>query len=88
MVFDYPAKHGLRRVQRVVDPVCGEVVAALRRRRCGGDELLAYKDGGRWRDVRSADINDYIKQVTRARRVGQGLPYLERDGAGGASRSL
>jgi DNA topoisomerase IB len=64
VVFDYPAKHGRRRIQRVVDPVSGEIVAALRRRRSGGEELLAYKQGARWRDVRSQDINDFIKEVT------------------------
>jgi DNA topoisomerase I len=64
VLFDYPAKHGRRRVQRVVDPVCWEIVAALRRRRGGGEELLAYKEGRLWRDVRSWEINDFIKQTT------------------------
>ena len=64
MVFDYPAKSGVRRVQAVVDPVAAELVARLRRRRGGGDELLAYRDGRRWRDVRSEDINAYLKQAT------------------------
>ena len=39
-------------------------MAALKRRRGGGDELLAYKEGRRWRDVRSEDINAYIKDAT------------------------
>ena len=64
MVFDYPAKSGIRRVQAVVDPLAAEIVAALKRRRGGGDELLAYKDGRRWRDLRSEDINAYLKQAT------------------------
>jgi DNA topoisomerase I len=64
MVFDYPAKSGQRRVQAVIDPEVGAVVAALKRRRGGGDELLAYKDGRRWRDLRSEDINAYIKETT------------------------
>jgi DNA topoisomerase IB len=64
MVFDYPAKSGQRRVQAVVDPKAGEIVAALKRRRGGGQELLAFKEGRRWRDVRSEDINAYIKQAT------------------------
>lgn len=64
MLFDYPAKSGVRRVQGVVDPVSFDVVAQLKRRRSGGDELLAYKDGGRWRDVRSADINAFLKEMT------------------------
>ena len=39
-------------------------MAALKRRRGGGDELLAYKEGRRWLDVRSEDINAYIKDAT------------------------
>jgi DNA topoisomerase IB len=62
--FDYPAKHGKRRVQRVVDDEARVVVDRLKRRRGGGEELLAYKRGGRWVDVRSGDINDYIKATT------------------------
>jgi DNA topoisomerase I len=62
--FDYPAKSGKRRVQSVIDPEVAVVVAALKRRRGGGDELLAYKRGSRWVDVRSGDINAYIKEAT------------------------
>ena len=38
--------------------------ATLKRRRGGGDELLAYKRGRRWADVRSEDINAYLKEAT------------------------
>jgi DNA topoisomerase IB len=64
MVFDYPAKSGVRQVRAVVDPVAIDVVAKLKRRRGGGDELLAYKAGRRWTDLRSGDVNEYIKEVT------------------------
>ena len=64
MVFDYPAKHGKRRVQAIVDPAVTSLVCQLKRRRGGGDELLAYKEGGRWHDVRSPDINAYLKTST------------------------
>src|ERR671923_366075 len=64
MVFDYPAKSGIRRVQAVVDPVAADIVASLKRRRGGSDELLAYKERRRWRDVRSEDINAYLKEAT------------------------
>jgi DNA topoisomerase I len=64
MVFDFPAKSGQRRVQGIVDPEAAAVVAALKRRRGGGEELLAYKEGRRWHDVRSVDINAYIKEAT------------------------
>ena len=64
MVFDYTAKSGKRRVQGVVDPAAFDVVAALKRRRGGGPELLAYKNGRSWYDVRSQDINEYLKDAT------------------------
>ena len=64
VVFDYPAKSGRRRVQAIADARVCDVVAELKRRRGGSPELLAYRDGRRWVDVRSEDINDYIKQVT------------------------
>ena len=61
--FDYPAKGGRRRVQSIVDPDVFETVKTLKRRRGGGDELLAFKTRGHWIDVRSEDINGYIKDV-------------------------
>jgi len=64
VTFDYVAKSGKRRLQSVVDPDVYEVVAALKRRRGGGPELLAYRQDGRWCDVRSDDINLAIKAAT------------------------
>jgi DNA topoisomerase-1 len=63
ITFDYVAKGGKRRVQSIVDPAVYTVIEALLRRR-SGRELLAYKDGRRWVDVRSDDINEYIKEAT------------------------
>jgi DNA topoisomerase IB len=65
--FDFPAKSGKRRIQSVVDESVYEVVAELKARRGGGRELLAYRedgDTGSWVDVKSGDINRYIKEVT------------------------
>ncbi|MGH9042037.1 MAG: DNA topoisomerase IB [Acidimicrobiia bacterium] len=62
--FDYVAKSGRRRIQTVVDPAVFDVVAALKRRRGGTDELLAWKERRRWNDVRSSDINAYIQDLT------------------------
>ena len=65
VVFDYPAKSGQRRIQAIADDDVREVVAQLKRRRGGGRELLVFRGGGRrWADVRSDDINAYIKDVT------------------------
>jgi DNA topoisomerase IB len=66
LVFDYPAKSGKRRKVEVEDPDVVPVVQALKRRRSGGPELLAYKDDdgkGRWVDVRSEDVNDYLRDA-------------------------
>ena len=61
--FDYDAKSGQHRQCQVVDPDVRAVVTKLRRRRAPADaELLAYKDGGRWVDVRSSDINAYLQE--------------------------
>jgi len=62
LVFDYVAKSGKQRVQSVVDPPVYDVVKKLKNRR-GGRELLAFKDGRAWVDVRSDHINEYIKAV-------------------------
>jgi DNA topoisomerase I len=63
LVFDYPAKSGKRRLQSIVDPDVYRLVGELKRRRGGGDELLAYRNGRGWKDVRSSDINDYVKAI-------------------------
>jgi DNA topoisomerase I len=64
MTFDYPAKSGKRRTQTIVDEAVFHVVAALKRRRTGGRELFAYRRGGGWCDVRSSDINDFVKELS------------------------
>jgi len=64
VAFDYEAKGSQRRRQRVIDADAAAVVRLLLRRRGGGQELLAYKEGSRWRDVRSQDINAYLKEIS------------------------
>lgn len=64
--FDYIAKSGKQRLQAVADPEVVAVVEALKQRRGGGPELLAHLEGRRWVDVRSSDINAYIKDATGA----------------------
>jgi DNA topoisomerase I len=63
VTFDFEGKGGKRRVQVVGDRAIAGLVRTLRNRRGGGYELLAYRNGREWRDVRSTDINDYIKQA-------------------------
>ncbi|MGN6300823.1 MAG: DNA topoisomerase IB [Angustibacter sp.] len=63
IVFDYIAKSGKERYVAVGEPAVCEAVQTLRRRRGGGDELLAYRVGRAWVDITSDDINGYVKQV-------------------------
>ncbi len=64
-VFDYTAKNSKHHRQRIADPAVVPTIKALRGRRGGGgdDELLAYRSGRAWSDVRAAEINEYLKQV-------------------------
>jgi DNA topoisomerase IB len=63
LVFDYRAKSGRRRRLTLVDPELRPVVTRLKRRRHDHPELLAYRNGTGWRDVRSLDVNEYVKEV-------------------------
>ncbi len=62
MVFDFPAKSGQRRVQSIRDPAAIAAVEKMRRRRGGPEDLLAYRQGREWRDVRSDEVNEYIQE--------------------------
>ncbi len=65
LTFDYIAKSGKQRVQSVADADLCRLVRTLKRRRGGGDELLAYRDAdGAWVDVKSTDINAYLREIT------------------------
>jgi DNA topoisomerase IB len=63
IVFDFPAKSHQRRIQAIGDAAAIAALEVMRRRRGGPADLLAWKEGRRWRDVRSTDINEYIKDT-------------------------
>jgi DNA topoisomerase-1 len=62
VVFDFPAKSGQRRVQSIRDPEVRAAIEAMRRRRGGPEDLLAFKGENGWHDVRSEDINAYLQE--------------------------
>jgi len=62
VVFDFPAKSGQRRVQSIRDAAARRAIEAMHRRRGGPEDLLAYRAGGGWVDVRSDEINEYIHE--------------------------
>jgi DNA topoisomerase IB len=61
VVFDFPAKSGQRRVQSIRDLEVKAAIEAMRRRRTGPDDLLVFREDGVWRDVRSEDVNAYLR---------------------------
>jgi DNA topoisomerase IB len=63
IVFDFPAKSHQRRIQAIGDAGAIAALEVIRRRRGGPEDLLAWRDRRRWRDVRSADINEYIQEA-------------------------
>lgn len=62
--FCYPAKGGVQRILDVRDDDVRSVVRTLLRRDSAHPDLLAYRDGAGWCDVRSADINGYLREVS------------------------
>ena len=63
VLFDFAAKGGKRRMQSITDPALRRLTSSLLARRGGGPELLAYREGSAWRDIRSEDINAYLKDL-------------------------
>jgi len=64
LIFDFPAKSGQRRVQAIADAEALSVVSTLKRRRDGA-QLLAFREDGRWAELRAEDVNDYIKRYSK-----------------------
>src|SRR3954452_23924688 len=64
VTFDYIAKSGKHRVQSVADDDLCRLVIALKRARSGGPELLGYQGPDGWVDIKSHDINAYLRDIT------------------------
>ena len=64
VTFDFVAKGSKRRLQSIVDSDVAALIATLKGRRGGGTDLLAYRDDrGRWVDMHSDDINDFVRRI-------------------------
>ncbi len=61
MRFHFVGKSGIEHTIDIDDKAAIEALDVMRRRRGGGDELLAWKDGRSWRDLGASDVNDYIR---------------------------
>jgi DNA topoisomerase IB len=63
IVFDYEGKTGKRQTQEVVDPALLRVAGELMQVRRRNPHFLAYREGRRFVDVRSDDINEFVKEL-------------------------
>src|SRR5690349_11713739 len=59
--FTFVGKSGIEHDITIDDPSAIQALDGMRRRRGGGDRLLAWKDGKHWKDLSSSDVNDYIR---------------------------
>jgi DNA topoisomerase IB len=60
-VFDYLGKQGKRQRLSVADAEAVEVLAALRRRRSGPPELIAFRGARGWTRVHGQDVNNFLR---------------------------
>ena len=63
LVFCFEGKSGVEHCIRIDDPAVIEALDVMRRRR-GSEQLLSYKDGRTWRELRSSHVNDYLRRTT------------------------
>lgn len=62
--FGFEGKSGVEHRILIDDPGVLEALDVMRRRRGGGDGLLAWKDGRSWNDLDSTRVNDYVRDTT------------------------
>jgi len=60
--FTYPAKGSQERNLTIHDRQVRRLSEELVRRRSGPEDFLVYREGRRWIDVRSEDVNEYIQE--------------------------
>ncbi|MBY9074992.1 DNA topoisomerase IB [Nocardioides sp. WL0053] len=66
LVFCFVGKSGVEHCIEIDDPLAVAAVETMRRRRGGGDRLLAYKDARLWTPVDAVTVNDYLRDATGA----------------------
>ena len=65
MEFCFVGKSGIEHCITITDPATVEALDVMRRRRAPADEeLLAWKERGRWHDLTSDHVNDYVRRAT------------------------
>ena len=67
LVFRFTGKSGVEHTVEVDDPAAVVVLDRLRRRRDDSPRLLAYRVDGGWRDLTSAAVNAYLRELLDGR---------------------
>lgn len=62
--FCFVGKSGVEHTIEIDDEPTIEALDVMRARRGGGDRLLAWKDGRRWRTLDASQVNDYVREAT------------------------
>jgi len=63
VMFDYPAKSGVRRTLEITDEAVVRAVRSLMRREGRTDRLLVCRNGSGWTDIRADDLNARFKEL-------------------------
>ena len=66
LLFTFTGKSGIEHEIEIADPLAVEAVETMRRRRGGGDRLLAYKAVRLWTPMDAAMVNAYLRESTGA----------------------
>jgi DNA topoisomerase I len=64
LVFSFNGKSGIEHTVEIDDSLAVAAVDTMRRRRGGGDKLLAYKNSRRWKPIDAGIVNDYLRDAT------------------------
>ncbi|HEU4811194.1 MAG TPA: DNA topoisomerase IB [Nocardioides sp.] len=64
LLFSFEGKSGIEHRIEIDDPGAIEALDVMRRRRGGGERLLAWKDGRRWQQLDSGRVNEYVRETT------------------------
>ncbi|HSE10587.1 MAG TPA: DNA topoisomerase IB [Nocardioidaceae bacterium] len=66
LVFCFTGKSGIEHCIEIDDALAIAAVDMMRRRRGGGDRLMAYRLGRRWSPLDAVAVNDYLRETTGA----------------------
>ena len=64
LTFCFVGKSGVEHSIEIDDEPTIAALDVMRARKGGGDRLLAWKDGRRWRGLDASQVNDYVREAT------------------------